>query len=80
MSIDVIGVAVLVLIFVVGTWRSINLGALSLVAAIVLGVCFARVSLDDVYAGFPADLFVLLVGVTIVQHLYYRRHTTYDLV
>jgi multiple sugar transport system permease protein len=25
-------------------------------------------------------LFVLLVGVTIVQHLYYRRHTTYDLV
>jgi di/tricarboxylate transporter len=64
MSIDVIGVAVLVLIFVVGTWRSINLGALSLVAAIVLGVCFAGVGLDDVYAGFPADLFVLLVGVT----------------
>jgi di/tricarboxylate transporter len=64
MSIDVIGVVVLVLIFVVGTWRSINLGALSLVAAIAVGVCFAGVSLDDVYAGFPADLFVLLVGVT----------------
>jgi multiple sugar transport system permease protein len=25
-------------------------------------------------------LFVLLVGVTIVQHLYFRKHTTYDLV
>jgi multiple sugar transport system permease protein len=24
-------------------------------------------------------LFVLLVGVTIVQHLYYRQHRTYDL-
>jgi di/tricarboxylate transporter len=64
MSIDVVGILVLVLIFVVGTWRSINLGALSLVAAIVLGTCFAGVSLKDVYSGFPADLFVLLVGVT----------------
>lgn len=64
MSIDVVGIMVLVLIFVVGTWRSINLGALSLVAAIALGTCFAGVSLKDVYSGFPADLFVLLVGVT----------------
>ena len=64
MSIDVIGVVVLVLIFVIGTWRSINLGALALIAAIVLGTCFAGVGLKEVYEGFPADLFVLLVGVT----------------
>jgi di/tricarboxylate transporter len=64
MSIDVVGILVLVLIFVVGTWRSINLGALALVAAVALGTCFAGVSLKDVYEGFPADLFVLLVGVT----------------
>jgi len=64
MSIDVVGILVLLLIFVVGTWRSINLGALALVAAIALGTCFAGVSLKDVYSGFPADLFVLLVGVT----------------
>jgi multiple sugar transport system permease protein len=25
-------------------------------------------------------LFVLLVGVTIVQHLYFKRHRTYDLI
>ena len=64
MSIDVVGILMLVLIFVVGTWRSINLGALSLVAAIAVGTCLAGVSLKDVYSGFPADLFVLLVGVT----------------
>ena len=64
MGIDVIGIAVLALVFVVGTWRSINLGALSLVAAVALGTGLAGVSLDEVYAGFPADLFVLLVGVT----------------
>jgi di/tricarboxylate transporter len=64
MSIDVVGIVVLVLIFLVGTWRSINLGALSLVAAVGVGTCLAGVSLKDVYEGFPADLFVLLVGVT----------------
>ena len=64
MGIDVVGIAVLALVFVVGTWRSINLGALSLVAAVALGTGLAGVSLKDVYDGFPADLFVLLVGVT----------------
>lgn len=64
MGIDVVGIAVLALVFVVGTWRSINLGALSLVAAVALGTGLANVSLKDVYDGFPADLFMLLVGVT----------------
>jgi di/tricarboxylate transporter len=64
MSIDMVGILVLALIFAIGTWRSINLGALALVAAVVLGTGFAGASLKDVYAGFPADLFVLLVGVT----------------
>ena len=64
MSIDVIGIAVLGLVFLIGTWRSINLGAISLVAAVGLGTGLAGVSLKEIYAGFPADLFVLLVGVT----------------
>ena len=64
MGIDVIGIAVLGLVFLIGTWRSINLGAISLVAAVGLGTGLAGVSLKEIYAGFPADLFVLLVGVT----------------
>jgi di/tricarboxylate transporter len=64
MSIDMVGILVLALVFAIGTWRSINLGALALVAAALLGTGLAGASLKDVYAGFPADLFVLLVGVT----------------
>lgn len=64
MSFDVISIVVLGLVFVIGTWRNINLGALSLVAAILLGITLGGVGLKDIYDGFPADLFVLLVGVT----------------
>jgi di/tricarboxylate transporter len=64
MSIDVVGILVLGLVFLIGTWRSINLGALALVAVILLGASMAGMSLKEIYQGFPADLFVLLVGVT----------------
>jgi di/tricarboxylate transporter len=52
------------LIFVIGTLRSINLGALSLAATFLIGVLLARESLADMYRGFPVDLMILLVGVT----------------
>lgn len=48
----------------IGTLRSINPGALSLVATFLIGVLLARESLADIYRGFPVDLMVLLVGVT----------------
>jgi di/tricarboxylate transporter len=59
-----LGILGLVLIFVIGTWRSINLGALSLVATFLLGALLVRESPADMYRGFPVDLLVLLVGVT----------------
>lgn len=54
----------LVLIFVVGTLRSINLGILSLAATFIVGTLLTRESLADMYRGFPVDLLILLVGVT----------------
>jgi di/tricarboxylate transporter len=63
-SIHLIGIIGLVVIFVIGTTRSINLGALALVATFVVGSIFKGESIDDMYSGFPADLFVLLAGVT----------------
>ena len=59
-----ISIAVLLLLFVVATLRPVNLGVLGLVAALGVGLFVARLSVDDVYAGFPADVFVLLLGVT----------------
>ncbi|RDI32678.1 citrate transporter [Rhodococcus sp. AG1013] len=64
MSIDVLGIVVLALIFALGTWRSVNLGALALIGAVAVGTLVAGVGLDEIYEGFPADIFVLLVGMT----------------
>ena len=57
-------IAGLVLIFVVGTLRSINLGILSLAATFIVGTLLTRESVAEMYRGFPVDLLILLVGVT----------------
>ncbi|GAA5063309.1 SLC13 family permease [Erythrobacter westpacificensis] len=64
MSIHYFGTAALVVVFVLGTVRPVNLGALALIATYLIGTLFAGESSRELLAGFPADLFVLLVGVT----------------
>ncbi|MEV0056051.1 SLC13 family permease [Saccharopolyspora shandongensis] len=64
MSPHVVSILVLVAIFVVGTLWSINLGALALVACFLVGTWVFGKSTDDVLEAFPAQLFVILVGVT----------------
>ena len=59
-----LGILGLALIFIVGTWRAINLGALSLVMAFLLGGLLMRDDLATLWRGFPIDLLILLVGVT----------------
>ncbi len=61
---EVIALAVLALVFLVATLRSINMGALALVAAFVVGLSVFDEDADAIVAGFPGDLFVILVGVT----------------
>jgi di/tricarboxylate transporter len=63
-SLHFVGVAGLVLIFLIGTLRPVNLGALALAMTFIVGSLFADESLAELYSGFPADLLVLLVGVT----------------
>jgi di/tricarboxylate transporter len=63
MSNELISILVLVLIFLIGTTLSINMGVLGIVAAFVVGTAMG-VSEDDIFLGFPGDLFVILVGVT----------------
>ena len=58
------GVAGLVLIFVIGTTRPVNLGALALVMTYVVGTLLAGETAAAMYRGFPVDLLILLVGVT----------------
>ena len=50
--------------FVVATWRDVNMGVLGFVAAFMLGTFFLHLGINDVWKGFPVDLFVTLVGLT----------------
>ncbi|WP_028473591.1 SLC13 family permease [Nocardioides alkalitolerans] len=64
MSHEIISLAVLVIVFLVATVRGVNMGALALVASFIVGLAVYDATTDDVLAGFPSGLFVILVGVT----------------
>ncbi len=64
MSAELISILVLAVIFVVATTRSVNMGALAFAAAFGVGTLAAGFDAEEVFAGFPGDLFVVLVGVT----------------
>ncbi len=72
MSVELLSILVLVLVFLIATVLPINMGALALVAAYLVGVYVVdeggilegEENLDGVIAGFPGDLFIILAGVT----------------
>ncbi|WP_369035738.1 MULTISPECIES: SLC13 family permease [Streptomyces] len=64
MSAELISILVLVVVFVIATTRSINMGALAFAAAFGVGELVADLDTDTIFAGFPGSLFVVLVGVT----------------
>ncbi|TDC27691.1 hypothetical protein E1265_00835 [Streptomyces sp. 8K308] len=64
MSADVLSTLVLVAIFAIGMWRPVNMGAVALVAAFLLGTTYFGMESGEIIAGFPGSLFVTLVGVT----------------
>ncbi|OZM74929.1 hypothetical protein CFN78_01585 [Amycolatopsis antarctica] len=64
MSAQLISILVLVAIFVIATTKSINMGVLAFAAAFGVGTLAGGLDADGIFAGFPGDLFVVLVGVT----------------
>lgn len=76
MSPHVLTITVLVLIFLIGTLRNVNLGILGLVGAFIVGLAVpgfgdgegegggADGVFDQVFAGFPVDLMIALMGLT----------------
>jgi di/tricarboxylate transporter len=63
-TVELISVIILALMFVIATWRDVNMGVLGFVAAFALGAFFLNLEINDVWKGFPVDLFVALVGLT----------------
>jgi di/tricarboxylate transporter len=74
-SVHAIGIAGLVLIFIVGTARPINLGVLAMVMTFLVGTFVVRETPRDMVSGFPVDLFVLLTGVTYLFGIASRNGT-----
>lgn len=64
MNVQILALLILVCMFVLASFLSINLGILALVAAFVVGVGFGGLDVDAVIGGFPGSLFILIVGVT----------------
>ncbi|MEH7274988.1 SLC13 family permease [Neobacillus vireti] len=64
MSIEVIALIVLLIVFIISSALPISIGVLGFVAAYVVGSLISGLSLDEIYSVFPADLFILIVGVT----------------
>jgi di/tricarboxylate transporter len=66
MTMQIISIIGLVLIVLLATLRSVNMGAIAFLGVFLLGSLVFDVSDDDIFAGFPGDLFIVLVGVTLL--------------
>ncbi|WP_426767006.1 SLC13 family permease [Pseudarthrobacter sp. 1G09] len=66
MSLSLIAFLVLVAAFAVGSFTKINAGLLATVAAFGVGTLLAGMSIKDVIGQFPAGLFFILVGATLL--------------
>ncbi|GAA0448668.1 SLC13 family permease [Streptomyces olivaceiscleroticus] len=77
MSTEVISIGALLVMFVVGTILPINLGILAFVATFAIGTVSLGLTEDEIFAGFPVDLFVTIVGVTYLFSVA-RRNGTID--
>jgi len=64
MSAQMISIYALGAMFVVATLLPINMGVLAFVGAFLVGTVVAGMATKDIIAGFPAGLFLTLVGIT----------------
>lgn len=63
MSAEIAAIVGLAVMFIIATLLPINMGALALLGASIIG-WVSHMPARDIFAGFPGDLFVTLVGIT----------------
>lgn len=64
MTAQITALVAFVAIFALATLRKVHLGVIMFAAAAGVGIWLAGMEMDDVVAGFPVSILVLLVGVT----------------
>ncbi|MFD9502494.1 SLC13 family permease [Streptomyces sp. NPDC060035] len=78
MSTELVSVGALLVMFVVGTVLPINIGILAFVASFAIGTTALNMTEDQIFEGFPVELFLTIVGVTYLFAVA-RRNGTVDL-
>jgi di/tricarboxylate transporter len=66
MAAQIIALLLLAAAFLIATIRPVHLGALSLAAALAVGTGIAGYTVKDILGGFPVDILLLLLGVTLL--------------
>jgi di/tricarboxylate transporter len=61
---ELLSILVLAGVFLIATVLPVHMGALALVATYIVGTYVLGEDMDTILGGFPADLFMILVGVT----------------
>ena len=61
---QLLALAIFIAVFAIAAVRNVNIGIAMFPVACVVGIWIADIALDDVVAGFPLSILVLLVGVT----------------
>lgn len=64
MSSHVIAICVLALMFIIATAMPINMGVIAFVGAFLVGTLVAGMETKTIMSGYPAELFLTLVGIT----------------
>lgn len=79
MSLELFAIIFLVGMFIIGSIFPVNIGVLGFVAAFVIGVLVSGMETKAVLGVFPADLFVLLTGITFMFSIV-QKNGTIDLI
>lgn len=66
MDLSILSLLVLLAVVVAGSFLPVNVGVLAIAAAFLIGVPLAGLKVPAIVAGFPAGLFLTLVGVTLL--------------
>ncbi|KOX06106.1 C4-dicarboxylate ABC transporter [Streptomyces sp. NRRL B-1140] len=79
MTTYLISIAALVAVFAIATIRPINMGILGFAAAFIVGGWVSGISIEDIQAFFPGDMFLVVFGITLLFGIA-RANGTIDLI
>ncbi len=75
----IISISVLFIMFFIGAAMPINIGVMGFVAAFIVGNIITGMEMKEIFGGFPAELFIILAGVTYFFNII-KENGTIDLI